>query len=662
MSKGIRNIGILAHVDAGKTTITENMLFLANAIRQQGSVDHGSSVSDSLQVEKERGISVKASSLSFEWEEHRINLIDTPGHVDFSAEVERILAVLDGVILVISAVEGIQAHTLTLWEAVKTMKLPCLIFVNKIDRPGADCKSIFDELKDKLNIPVFPVYSAMNEGEPEASFFSVLENDQEVEGYFYEQAIELIAEHDESLLEKYLEGETISYPKIQTIAKHLSSEGKIFPVYTGIAKTGLGVENLLHGIIQFLPKAQQINTEILCGLVFKIEHDKTLGRLAHTRLFAGEIRNRDELINSKGEPIGKVSRLKKHFAGKLKEIEVLEAGDIGIVSGLPEVIAGDVIGSPDFVPRKIILQQTVLMVEAEAENEADYASLAEALFVLYAEDPMLDFKWFRTEKEFHLSLMGDIQIEILQSLIEERFGIKTHFKDPEVIYKETLASEGIGYVEYTMPKPCWAVMRFRVEPGKKGSGINYSSEVSVNKIHKKYQNEIAATISKALKQGVKGWEVTDIKITLTGGEDHEIHSRPGDFILATPMGIMRALQDAGTRFLEPVFQFEIAAPEEFLGSIAGDITKMRGSFESPVFAGDDFILKGNVPVATASKYSIRLNSLTGGKAKLKLRFGGYENCSDEYAKTRQYRGVNPLNESQWILHRRGAFKANEREF
>lgn len=662
MEKKIKNIGILAHVDAGKTTITENILFLANAIRQQGSVDQGSSVSDSLQVEKERGISVKASSLSFEWEEYTINLIDTPGHVDFSAEVERVLAALDGVILVISAVEGIQAHTLTLWEAAKTMNLPCLIFINKIDRPGADYKVIFDELKYKLNIPVFPVYGALNEGEPEAAIFSVFEKSEEAKGYFHEQAIELLAEHDESLLERYLEGETILFQEIQTIAERLSSEGKIFPVYAGIAKTGLGVENLMHGIIQFLPDAHQDKKDTLSGLVFKIEHDKTLGRLTHIRLFAGEIRNRDELINPKREPIGKVSRLKKHFAGKLKEIEVLKAGDIGIVSGLPKVIAGDVIGNPDFVPRKITLQETVLTVQVVAENEADYTALAEALSIMNAEDPMLDFKWYRTEKEFHLSLMGNIQIEIIQALIRQRFGIETSFKNPEVIYKETPTAEGMGYVEYTMPKPCWAVMRFKVEPGEKGSGIHYSSEVNVNKIHKKYQNEISATISKALKQGIKGWEVTDIKITLIDGEDHEIHSRPGDFILATPMGIMRALQDAGTCFLEPVFQFEIAAPEEYLGSIAGDITKMRGSFKSPVFAGDDFIFKGRVPVASAAKYSIRLNSLTGGKAKLKLRFGGYEACPNEYAKTRSYRGVSPLDESQWILHRRGAFKADEREF
>lgn len=661
MNRKIKNIGILAHVDAGKTTITENMLFLAGAIRQQGSVDQGSSISDSLDVEKDRGISVKASSLSFDWKDHTINLIDTPGHADFSAEVERVLSILDGVILVISAVEGIQAHTLTLWEAIKSLNLPCIIFINKIDRPGSDCNAILRELQDKIKIPAVSIYGSLNEGGEQADIFSVFENNEE-DDTCYEQSVELIAERDENLLEQYLNGEIISKDELIEVTEQLSVKAKLVPVYTGIAKVGLGIDELMEGIIRFLPNANNSNEKETSGLVFKIEHDSSFGRLAYVRLFSGEIQKRQELKNTDGEIIGKVARLKKRLTSKLVDIEKLQAGDIGIIGGLPEIVAGSIIGSSEHIPGKLNIQQSVLAVQVLAENDSDYSELAKALSILYIEDPLLDFKWLRKEKEFHLSLMGNIQIEILQSIIKQRFGIDTTFKDPEVIYKETPAKEGIGYVEYTMPKPCWAVMRFKVEPGEKGSGISYLSEVGVNDIHRKYQNEIAATISKALKQGIKGWEVTDIKITLITGEDHEIHSRPGDFILATPMGIMRAIQNATTSFLEPFYKFEITAPETFLGSIAGDITKMRGNFESPVFEGEEFTLFGKVPVSTASKYNIRLNSITGGKAKIKLRFGGYERCDDEYAQTRPFFGVNPLDESQWILHRRGAFKADERAF
>ncbi|MEZ5199359.1 MAG: hypothetical protein R2764_24145 [Bacteroidales bacterium] len=227
---------------------------------------------------------------------------------------------------------------------------------------------------------------------------------------------------------------------------------------------------------------------------------------------------------------------------------------------------------------------------------------------------------------------------------------------------ETPAGIMMGYVEYTMPKPCWAVMWFRIEPGERGSGIQYDSEVSVNDIHRKYQNEIKETIPKALSQGLKGWAVTDIKITLIKGEDHEIHSRPGDFILATPIGIMDALNAADTRLLEPVYEFEIKSAEEHLGTIVSDLTKMRATFDSPEFDNELFSLKGKFPVSTSLKYHIRLSSLTGGKGRINTKFGGYQECSDDHGKTREYKGVNPLNTSQWILHKRGAFKADERKY
>jgi ribosomal protection tetracycline resistance protein len=661
MSRKIKNIGILAHVDAGKTTITENMLFMAGAIRQQGSVDQGSSVSDFLEVEKERGISVKSASLSFDWKDQTINLIDTPGHADFSAEVERVLSALDGVILVISAVEGIQAHTITLWDAVKTLNLPCLIFINKIDRPGSDYIPILEELKNKMKIPAVAVYGAINEGEANAEIFSVF-HERDTHPEIFEQSLEFLAVHDEDLLEHYFEGKHVQSKDLEELTSKLASHSTVVPVFTGMAKSGLGIIQLMEGMYKYLPNAQASIDTDPTGLIFKIEHDPNFGRLAYVRLYSGIIRNRDEIKNATGDIIGKVARLKKRLTSKLVDIEILEAGDIGVIGGLQDVVAGTTFGNPEFIPGKLSIQQAVLAVQVEPENGAEYAALAEALSVLNIEDPLLDFKWLRKEQEFHLSLMGNMQIEILKSILNDRFGIATKFKEPEVIYKETPAAEGIGYVEYTMPKPCWAVMRFKVEPGEKGSGIVYHSEVGVNNIQRKYQNEISATIPKAIKQGIKGWEVTDIKVTLIAGEDHEIHSRPGDFILATPMGIMRALQKAGTIFLEPYYKFEIIAPEPFLGDIASDVTKMRGTFESPVFLGDEFILSGKVPVSTASKYNIRLNSLSGGKAKLKLRFGGYEKCDDEHAKVKPYLGVNPLDESQWILHRRGAYKADERLF
>jgi len=662
--KKIKNIGILAHVDAGKTTITEHFLFLSGAIKSIGNVDKGSSVSDSMALEKERGISIRSTGVSFDWQDHQINLIDTPGHADFSAEVERSLAVMDGVILVISAVEGVQSHTITLWEAIKKRGLPCLFFINKLDRDGADFQRVLSEIKKELHCPVFPV-NVPNLGNTNELSISSLFNSEvtdEQQQYYKEQSIESLADLDEEILEKYLEGEELRWDEVRNKLKELSNKQKLVPVFTGVAKLGIGIESLLRGIIDFLPDAKMDSNTDVSAMVYKLEHDNVLGKLAHVRIFGGNLKTRDLINNFTLKKGGKIAQIKKVTAGKMLDVGELKAGDTGILTGLQHIRAGDVLGDQTQVPSIIPVQNPVLTVQVKPKNEKQYADLAEALFILNMEDPSLDFMWYKEDREMHLKLMGSIQVEILQSVLEQRFGISTEFADPNVIYKETPARTAEGYIEYTMPKPCWAVMRFKVGSGEPGSGITYNSEVSVNYIHRKYQNEVRETIPKALVQGIKGWEVTDIKITLIGGEDHEIHSRPGDFILATPMGIMRALEKSGTKLLEPVYTFDIKALEEFLGTITSDLTKMRGIFESPEFENENFTLKGKVPVSTALKYHVRLSSLTGGKGKLHFQFDGYQDCPEEHGKIREYKGVNPLDTSQWILHKRGAFKADERKF
>jgi ribosomal protection tetracycline resistance protein len=272
----------------------------------------------------------------------------------------------------------------------------------------------------------------------------------------------------------------------------------------------------------------------------------------------------------------------------------------------------------------------------------------------------LNFKWFKAEKELQLLLMGQMQIEILEHVLKERFSIKASFTDPEVVYKETISTKAEGYIRYWMPKPCWAIMTFLVEPASLNSGVSYSSIVSQNDVHIKYQNEIERTIPKALAQGILGWEVTDVKITLIKGEDHNVHSRPGDFNLATPMGIMQGLKIGGTHLLEPILSFEIKAKEELLGKITSELSTRRATFDTPQFIDDTFTLKGRVPVATSLDLSIKLNTITSGKLRLRLQFYGYDTCAKGEGVVREYKGVNPLDEAQWILHRRGAYKADER--
>lgn len=658
--QNIHNIAVLAHVDAGKTTITENLLFLGGATRKIGSVDSGSAITDFLEVEKERGISVRSACTSFMWKDTQINLIDTPGHVDFSAEVERVLRVLDAAILVVSAVEGVQAHTHTLYEALRERGIPVLIFINKIDRAGADVLQVCKDLQKELKVPAFALQSCIDEGSNETTICDLWQNNSDdLAEDLKELSLENLANADEEILEKYLEGEELEASYCIAKAKDLCKQSKLNPIMLGVAKNGSGMTELLDAIVNYFPEASAESETEPSALVFKIEHDKTLGRLAHIRMFSGCLKNRDSIRNVIAQRHEKVALIRKIYTNKHVDIGTLEAGDIGIVSGMPEVQVGDILGSEKGIPELTTLQIPLLTVGVKSNNEADYAKLAEALQVLSSEDPLLQFEWFKEDREMNLHIMGTIQMEILEMLLNNRFGLEVSFDEPTVVYKETPAKEIEGYIRYTMPKPCWAVLRFKIEPGERGSGITYKSIVGVNDVLQKYQNEVERTIPKALEQGIKGWEVTDIKITLIEGEDHEMHSRPGDFMIATPMGVMNGLQESDTKLLEPILKFRISAPEEFLGKIAGELNQMRAVFANPEFDDGKFHLEGEVPVATSMDFNIRLSSLTGGKGKVKFGFAGYQDCPEGEGREREYKGVNPLNKSQWILHARGAFKTNE---
>ncbi len=664
MSKKIINIGVLAHVDAGKTTITENMLYLSGATRAKGSVDNGTTITDSLDIEKRRGISVRSAATTFNWNGVQVNLIDTPGHADFSAEVERCLSILDGAILVVSAVEGVQAHTFLLWEALQSMKIPTIVVVNKLDRQGADFSNVLDEIENELGIKPFPLHSPQNEGAGNANFTPLWEGNEllcDASG-IKNRAIEGVAELDETLLEQYLDGIIPDNTTMLQLANRYFLKLVLAPVLITVAKENIGIEALLNTVTQyFISNANNAENDF-SALVYKVEHDIKLGRLAHIRVFSGMVKPRNSVLNATQGNNVKVAQLKKVFTQKLQDITELLAGDVGVVSGLANVMAGDILGNTEYVPKPTTIQQPVLTVQVKAVKSGQYAALADALNLLNAEDPTLGFLWYKEEEELHLKLMGAIQVEILQSIILQRFGIECKFLEPTVIYKEIPKTKAEGFAKYTMPKPCWAIVKFVIEPGELGSGVVYTSNVSVDKIARKYQNEVENTIYKALRQGIKGWEVTDLKITLTGGEDHEVHSNPGDFILATPMGIMDGLKNTGTELLEPMYSFEIKASEQLLGPITSDLNKMRATFANPEFNNGRFVLKGLTPVATSMDYSIRLNSLTGGKGKIKLSFGGYQKCTDSQGVVRKYKGVNPLDTSQWILHKRGAYKADEQKY
>lgn len=648
------NIGILAHVDAGKTSITEQMLFQSGCIRSLGSVDKGTSQSDNLSVEKARGISIRSSSASFEWKQKKINLIDTPGHIDFSSEVERSMLALDCAILVLSAVEGVQAHALTLWSALRKMNIPTLIFINKIDRLGADSIAVIEEIKKELNRNIVVMQSAIQEGTNDANIsqFSRVNSFQQLS----EEFVESVLNNDEALLDRYLNNEDLRVSDIlDSMALQITNK-QVFPVLMGSAKFDIGMIDLMDFIVKYMPNAKGDPNASVSGIIYKVEHNVNTGRLAFVRLFDGLLENRNTVyIPSRGKE-EKISQIKKLHGQRQQDIGLLNAGDIGAIYGLSNVKAGDILGNITKKIQHISLQAPLLTTKVSPVRDNDYAALVKAMQILTDEDPSIDLAWLQEERELHVKIMGLIQIEVLQNILNERFGLEVAFGSPSVIYKETLATVGEAYEEYTMPKPCWAVVKFLIEPGERASGVRYSSTVGVNQIAKRYQQETERSIPLALKQGIHGWEVTDIKITLIGGEDHNIHSRAGDFSVATPMAMMKGLQNLGSILLEPMLNFTITAPGESLGKVISGLTQLRAEVGNPLLDENKFTLEGIIPVATSLDYPAKLSAATGGKAKLSTRFSGYRECPLGLGATTPFRGINPLNRSKYILKARNAIQ------
>jgi len=660
--RGLRNIGIFAHVDAGKTTTTEQILYRSGKIRTPGNVDDGTAQTDWLDVERERGISVRAAVTRFEWRGVGVNLVDTPGHVDFLSEVERSLRVMDGAVLIVSAAEGVQAQTEVVWHALREMGIPALIYVNKMDRIGADAMGTLGQIRKVLSpaavpiqapigaeaefagaadlLPAFPVLSAAPHAEPCLRLLQ-----------------EAVAERDEKLLEKYLEEGELGAEEVDAAVRAGAARSELFPVLFGASGRGLGVERLMDAMVELLPAPAGDPDAPVSGVVFKLERDPAMGRIAYVRLYDGTIRNRDSVRNDSRDLVDKVTQIRKVEGRKSEDVGVLEAGDIAAVYGLSRARIGDILGSPDGVPGERRLAVPLLTVQVHWGSEAEYPAVVAAFQELADEDPLLDLQWLQDERELHLKVMGPIQMEVLTHVLRSRFGLAVSFGAPAVIYKETLAGSGEGYIAYTMPKPCWAILRFRMEPGERGSGLRYSSVVRPENLLESYQNEVARRVPEALQQGLRGWEVTDLKVTLVEGEHHVWHTHPLDFVVATPMGIMNGLDRIGTKLLEPILRFRLSVPEEFGGKLMNELIAMRGEFDPPVPANGRMEIEGTLPVATSLDFPSRLGSMTKGRGILATFFEGYRECPPDVDAQRPRRGVNPLDQAKYILATRNALSA-----
>ena len=636
--KQIRNIGIFAHVDAGKTTLSEQILSHAGAIRSTGSVDSGTAHTDTLPVERRRGISVKATCVSFTFRDVQINLIDTPGHVDFSAEIERSLWVLDAAVLVVCAVEGVQPQTEVLFNTMREQKMPVIFFLNKADREGADPVRVLGQIRRML------------------SDRAVMLSDNEA-------VTELICEADDELLERYLGGESFSADFLDDRLTALVRRGDAYPVLYGSALRNEGTSALLDAIERYFPSPK--NTDELCGVIFAAQQDRTLGRGAWVRLFGGSLENRDAITLPAGvdpytgeEKTVQYKITQIHDAGGTP-VGMLNAGEIGVVYGLGNAPIGHILGNSGHLPRPIEpgrLRTPLITVQVIPELPEKMQELRTACQVLSGEDPLLQAQYVSSLNELHLQVMGKIQLEILEELLLTRFDLRVHFSDPAIIYRETISRRAEGFVAYLAPKPCWAVLRFDIEPAPRGSGVSFVSEVSGRELLPRYQHQVEQALPLALRQGRLGWQVTDVKITLTEGQHHLIHTHPLDFIVATPMAVQDGLQRGGSTLLEPILAIRFLLPPECVGRVMSDVVSMRGEVLESVNDGERVILNALVPVQTSLDYSVTLASATGGRGAMSVSLHGYRECPQELGAVTKRKSVDPLDTSKYILAARSALE------
>ena len=639
MAKKLRNIGIFAHVDAGKTTLSEQLLTHAGVLRKAGSVDAGTTRTDDLPIEQRRGISVKATCVQLTWKDVAINLIDTPGHVDFTAEVERSLWALDAAVLVICGVEGVQPQTETLFHALKEQQIPTILFINKMDREGANLDAVMRQIHRLLS--------------PSA----VCTDD-------FDGMLEALCDLDDELMERYFSGDLPEESELISKWQEHALRGLAHPVLTGSALRDMGIEPLLDAILTCLPPPESSGDE-LCGVVFAAAQDRMLGRGVWVRLYSGRLENRTAVDLPAGvDPLTGEERWVQKKITQIRTVDgadagTLCAGEIAVVYGLGDIKIGHVLGSSKHLPRRVEpghLRTPLMTVQAIPDKPEDMPALRTACNILSGEDPLLEAHYVRSLNELHLHVMGAIQLEILEELLSTRFGLSAHFSKPAVIYRETLAKPTFGFVAYTMPKPCWAVMRFEMEPGPRGSDVTFASAVPERTIQLRYQHQVEQALPLALAQGRLGWQVTDIKITLVDGSDHIWHTHPLDFIVATPMGIQDGLQRGGSVLLEPILAIRFLLPPECVGRVISDVAAMRGEVLETLNEDDRVILTAKVPVESSMDYATTLASITSGRGAMSVQLDSYRECPLELGATARRRNVDPVDQSRYILAARSALE------
>ena len=659
------NLGILAHVDAGKTTLTERLLYTAGAISKIGSVDQGTTQTDTLELERERGITIKSAVASFAIDDLTVNILDTPGHPDFIAEVERVLRVLDGAILVISAVEGVQPQTPLLYRALERLHVPTLLFLNKIDRRGADPLRVLDAIYARLTPAVVPMGDATDPGTPTAEFRAGGPDDAAHRGLLAER----LAERDEGLLEAFVEDGAIPYPRLRRALADQTRAGQVHPAFFGAAATGTGVAEILASVPELLPEARGDASAAVAGRVFKIDRAAAGGeRVAYARLFHGTIRARDRLAYGDGEE-GRVTSLAVFGPAGAAQAPEASAGQIARLGGLSGIRVGDPIGAATFTDEERQFPPPSLESVVRSVRPGDRGRLRAALNELAEQDPLIDVRQDDERNEIAVSLYGEVQKEVIGETLARDYGVEVSFAATTTICIERPVGTGEALEVISSPthtnisgksspdseNPFAATLGLRIAPGKQGSGLALKVDVDVKLVPlqifntvPQFEAQMTRMVAEALEEGVHGWQLTDCVVTLFESGYRRTGSTTSDFRRLTPLVLAAAVEEAGVVVCEPMASIRVDAPVESGRGIAGVIVSSGGRILGQHSAETRTTIVALVQAGRVHEVQNRIPGLTGGEGVFESSFAGYHPVHADPPPSRRRRRPNPFNRTTYL--------------
>jgi elongation factor G len=667
----MRNIGIAAHIDAGKTTTTERILYYTGRTHKLGEVHEGTATMDWMEQEQERGITITSAATTCEWRDIQINIIDTPGHVDFTAEVERSLRVLDGAVAVFDAVAGVQPQSETVWRQADKYSVPRICFINKMDRVGADFDHSVETIVTRLKCKPVPIQLPVGAEDQFKGVVDLVEmkgvlwHDETLGAQFdlvdipadlldkakeyREKMIEAIAEHDDHLFEKFIEGRPISNDEIRAGIRKATIALKIFPVICGSAFKNKGVQTMLDAVVDYLPSPLDIppveghsidhpeeiltrkasDDEPFSALVFKIMTDPYVGQLAFFRVYSGTLKSGESVYNVAKGRKERIGRLLRMHANKREEIQEIRAGDICAAVGLKTVITGDTICDADHpvVLESIEFPTPVIQLAVEPKTKADQEKMGLAIQKLAQEDPTFRVNTDPETGQTILSGMGELHLEIIVDRMMREFGVGANVGKPQVAYRETIrkSAEAEGrHIKQSGGRGQYGVVKLRIEP-LPGGGFEFVNEVFGGSVPREYIGPVEVGVKEALEGGVlAGFPMSDVKVTLYDGSYHEVDSSEIAFKIAGSLGLKEAAKRAKPVLLEPIMAVEVVVPEEYMGDVIGDLNSRRGRIEGMELRGTTQIIKSSVPLSEMFGYATELRSRTQGRGSFTMHFGKYE--------------------------------------